>query len=216
MSVTSAPSSQAVVYCSCRGGHAEILGIHSVVWQPLCPSAGHNSLKLYPASSHTRVHYAHGRLLEDKQNPAGRFARLRPMEENMRALCICPMSRPAAVIGALICFGVSAPACANVITDWDERAVAVITPMMVASFGTNYPVMGVRMMAMVHAAMFDAVNSIERRYRPYLVQLPAERTTSEEAAAATAAAEVLATINPKTARWHLRPTSPQSPMGPRN
>ena len=109
----------------------------------------------------------------------------------MRALCICPLSRLAAIVGVLICFGVSTPACANVITDWDERAVAVMTP---ASFGPNYPVMGVRMMAMVHAAMFDAVNSIERRYRPYLVQLPAERTTSEEAAAATAAAEVLATI----------------------
>jgi hypothetical protein len=38
--------------------------------------------------------------------------------------------------------------------------------------------------------MFDAVNSIERRYRPYLVQLPAERSTSEDAAAATAAPAV--------------------------
>ena len=55
------------------------------------------------------------------------------------------------------------------------------------------------MMAMVHAAMFDAVNSIERRYRPYLVQLPAEPTTSKEAAAAAAAAAVLATIDAKTA-----------------
>jgi hypothetical protein len=52
---------------------------------------------------------------------------------------------------------------------------------------------------MVHAAMFDAVNSIERRYRPYLVQLPADSTTSKEAAAATAAAAVLAKIDAKTA-----------------
>jgi len=42
--------------------------------------------------------------------------------------------------------------------------------------------------------MFDAVNSIERRYRPYLVQLPANAATSKEAAAAAAAATVLATI----------------------
>ncbi len=56
-----------------------------------------------------------------------------------------------------------------------------------------------RMMGMVHAAMFDAVNSIERRYRPYLVQLPADPTTSKEAAAAAAAAAVLATIDAKTA-----------------
>jgi hypothetical protein len=55
------------------------------------------------------------------------------------------------------------------------------------------------MMAVVHAAMFDDVNSIERRYRPLIVELPAESNTSKEAAAAAAAAAVLATINPKTA-----------------
>jgi hypothetical protein len=47
--------------------------------------------------------------------------------------------------------------------------------------------------------MFDAVNSIERRYRPYLVQLPANAATSKEAAAAAAAATVLATIDANTA-----------------
>ena len=118
----------------------------------------------------------------------------------MRALLACPMNRsvPAAMMGALIALGVPAPAFANVITDWDEKAVAVVTPMM-ANFAGNSPYMAQRMMGMVHAAMFDAVNSIERRYRPYLVQLPAERSTSEEAAAATAAAAVLATIDPKIA-----------------
>ena len=118
----------------------------------------------------------------------------------MRASCTCRMSRsvPAAVIGALICLSVSGRVYANVITDWDEKAVVVVTPMM-ASWGDGYPSMAQRTMAMVHAAMFDAVNSIERRYRPYLVQPPAERTTSEEAAAATAAAAVLETIDPKTA-----------------
>ena len=43
--------------------------------------------------------------------------------------------------------------------------------------------------------MFDAVNSIDRRYRPYLVQLPAAASTSTDAAAAAA---VLATVDPKT------------------
>jgi hypothetical protein len=116
----------------------------------------------------------------------------------MRALWTISCSVAATMIGALIGLGVPAPACANVIAEWDEKAVAVVTPVM-ASFGVNSPLMAHRMMAMVHAAMFDAVNSIERRYRPYLVQLPAERSTSEEAAAATAAAAVLATIDPKTA-----------------
>jgi len=99
---------------------------------------------------------------------------------------------------ALAMIGAAPSAFANVITDWDEKAVAVVTPLM-ANFAATSPYMAQRMMGMVHAAMFDAVNSIERRYRPYLVQLPAERRTSEDAAAATAAAAVLATIDPKTA-----------------
>src|SRR5213594_4337198 len=88
-------------------------------------------------------------------------------------------------------------ATANVITDWDDKAVVAVTPM--AALGGTTPYMAQRMIAMVHAAMFDAVNSIERRYQPYLVQLPADPATSKEAAAATAAATLLATIDAKTA-----------------
>jgi hypothetical protein len=118
----------------------------------------------------------------------------------MRASSTYPLSRlvPATMIGALIGLGLPAPTCANVITDWDEKAVAVVTPIM-APFGPTSPYMAQRMMGMVHAAMFDAVNSIERRYRPYIVLLPAEPSTSAEAAAAAAAAAVLATIDPKIA-----------------
>jgi hypothetical protein len=83
------------------------------------------------------------------------------------------------------------PAFADVITDWDEKAVAIVNPMP--------PYNSQRIMGMVHAAMFDAVNSIEQRYRPYLVQLPAPPGTSKEAAAAAAAATVLASLDAKTA-----------------
>jgi hypothetical protein len=75
-------------------------------------------------------------------------------------------------------------ASANVVTDWDEKAVALIQPRMV-------PPVGYRAMAIVHIAMFDAVNSIEPHYRPYHAQLPATRETSKEAAAAAAAGAVL-------------------------
>jgi hypothetical protein len=91
----------------------------------------------------------------------------------------------------------TSPAGANVITDWDVKAINAVTPM--ASLGGTSPYMAQRMVAMVHAAMFDAVNSIERHYRPYLIQLPTEPTTSKEAAAAAAAAAVLSTIDQKTA-----------------
>jgi hypothetical protein len=78
----------------------------------------------------------------------------------------------------------------NVITDWDEKAVAFVTPRML-------PPATERAMAMVHTAMFDAVNSIERRYRPYLIQIPTAATASKEAAAATAGAHVLAALVPQ-------------------
>src|SRR5262249_10884930 len=89
--------------------------------------------------------------------------------------------------------GVAQSAFANVITDWDEKAVAVVMPGGPAGV-TQQVYTAQRIVGMVDAAMFDAVNSIERRYRPYLVQLPAAPTTSKEAAAAAAAAAVLATI----------------------
>ena len=91
----------------------------------------------------------------------------------MRASIACTMRRsvPAAMIGVWAAVGAPAAAFANVITDWDEKAVAAVIPM--SSLGGTTPYMAQRFMSMVHAAMFDAVNSIEPRYQPYLVQLPA-------------------------------------------
>ena len=104
----------------------------------------------------------------------------------------------AATIGAWLAVGAAAPAWANVIADWDEKAIAVTAPL-VSVPSASAPYAAYRMMGMVHAAMFDAVNSIDRSYRPYLVQLPADPATSKEAAAAAAAAAVLATMDAKTA-----------------
>jgi hypothetical protein len=101
------------------------------------------------------------------------------------------------VLLAATMIGAVPPAFANVITDWDEKAVVTVTPM--SSLNGTSPYTAVRMVGLVHAAMFDAVNSIERRYRPYLVQLSADHAASKEAAAAAAAAGVLATIDEKTA-----------------
>jgi len=92
--------------------------------------------------------------------------------------------------------GATNSAFANVITDWNEKAATVVRPLVIDNTGLYR---SARMMGMVHAAMFDAVNSIERRYRPYLTQLPADPATSKEAAAAAAAAAVLAIIDAKTA-----------------
>jgi len=82
----------------------------------------------------------------------------------------------------------------NVITDWDEKAVGIVQP------GMTFPPPTVsRTMAILHVAMFDSVNSIEQRYKPYLVRLPSAPDTSKEAAAAAAAAAVLVKLAPDAA-----------------
>src|SRR5258706_7678387 len=78
---------------------------------------------------------------------------------------------------------------ADVITDWDQKAIDIVAPRMPSPHAQ-------RIVATVHAAMFDALNSIEPRYQPYIAQLPASPTTSKDAAAAAAAATVLAKLHP--------------------
>ena len=82
----------------------------------------------------------------------------------------------AALLGLLIVTAAPAHAGTNVITEWDEKSVAFVTAHIPGPMGS-------RAVAMVHLAMFDAVNSIEPRYRPYLGQLSAAPGTSKEAAA---------------------------------
>ncbi len=88
----------------------------------------------------------------------------------------------------------AATATANVVTDWDEIGVKTVQPI-----GLPLPIkpgLLFRAMAMMHLAMFNAVNAIEPRYQPYRFQSKAELGASEEAAAASAAANVLAGIVP--------------------
>jgi len=91
------------------------------------------------------------------------------------------------VVIALMCPG--SAVLADVITDWDQKGIDIAVPRMPSTHSQ-------RIMAIMHAAMFDAVNSIERRYQPYIAQLPASPTTSKDAAAAAAAATVLAKLLP--------------------
>jgi hypothetical protein len=97
------------------------------------------------------------------------------------------------ISSAIILAGLTGPACADVITDWNEKAVAFVTAR------SMLPPQAERVMAAVHLAMFDAVNSIDHRYLPYAVQLPAAKETSKDAAAAAAAAAVLTALHPNAA-----------------
>jgi len=82
-------------------------------------------------------------------------------------------------------------AAGNVITDWDEKGVGILQTGTAPPPPTAF-----RTMAILHVAMFDAVNSIEPRYKPYKIRLSATPDTSKEAAAAAAAAAVLAKLVP--------------------
>src|SRR2546429_1958168 len=82
-----------------------------------------------------------------------------------------------------------APARADVITDWN-----VTTNALVAKDVGNNPKL--RTLAMVHVAMSDAINTVQNRYTRVVATLPAAPGASAEAAAATAARQILTQVYP--------------------
>lgn len=80
----------------------------------------------------------------------------------------------------------------NVVLQWNRVLQETIrTPGQQPA--TIFPV---RSFAMMHAAIFDAVNSIDDSYTPYLTSVPGSRKASQEAAAAQAAHDVLVGLYP--------------------
>ena len=82
------------------------------------------------------------------------------------------------------------PAGADVITDWNQKAVPLVT-----KYSLGAP--AYRDLAIMHLAMYQCVNSVEPRYEPYKAKLDAPATVSKEAAAAVAAAVVLSKLHPE-------------------
>jgi hypothetical protein len=76
----------------------------------------------------------------------------------------------------------------EVVVEWNAQLEAVIP----ASAGPTLP----RYYAMMHIAMFDAVNAIEGGYKPYSGHIPAARNASPDAAVAQAAHDVLVAMLP--------------------
>lgn len=83
---------------------------------------------------------------------------------------------------------------ADVVLDWNEVALARVVA------ARQSPPDGARTMAMMHVAMFDAINAIEQRYTPYAFKGRAPLGASAEAAAATAASAVLLKLFPDQAQ----------------
>ncbi len=80
---------------------------------------------------------------------------------------------------------------ADVVIDWNSRADVIAAERKVSG-----PVHG-RTLALMHTAMFEALNAIDRRYQPYRLNLVTDRNTSREAAAAAAGHEVLVAQYPE-------------------
>ncbi len=84
----------------------------------------------------------------------------------------------------------SSPAKADVVMDWNAKADAIGIEKQLLNTANA------RGQAMLHVAVFEAVNAIDKRYTPYKLNLTADRGTSREAAAASAAHDVLVALYP--------------------
>ena len=93
-------------------------------------------------------------------------------------------------VAGLTLLGAADGAAANAVTEWGARAVAMGAEKQVPN--TRFS----RALAMMHVAMFEAVNAIDRRYRPYRLELEGDARASRDAAAGAAAHAVLASIFP--------------------
>src|SRR5215469_9374705 len=80
---------------------------------------------------------------------------------------------------------------ADVVTEWNQKAGACLLEAKV------YPFAGTRVMAIVHTAMFDAINSIEGQYTPYKFKVSAPAGSSPEAAGNAAAHATLVALFPE-------------------
>ena len=89
--------------------------------------------------------------------------------------------------------GDSAPQPVNPVLQWN-RILLVIVRTPGAQPATIHPT---RSFAIMHAAIYDAVNAIDRTHRPYLAHLTdASKFASQDAAAGTAAHDVLVALYP--------------------
>jgi membrane-associated phospholipid phosphatase len=79
---------------------------------------------------------------------------------------------------------------ADVITDWNNAALAAIRASHTA------PPIASRNLAILHVSMYDAVNGIARTHEPYLVQSQGPASASREAAASAAAHAALVNLFP--------------------
>lgn len=94
------------------------------------------------------------------------------------------------ISNAVLCFCFSATTKADEVTDWNQQLQQALLT------ANTSPIVSTRTSAIVHAAVFDAVNGIERRYEPIHVNFSAPRGASRRAAAVQAAYATLVSLFP--------------------
>ena len=105
-----------------------------------------------------------------------------------------PMTAAVALLGsALALSALVIPASADAISDWAAKADAVATEQR------ESPWSRARTLAIVNVAMFEAINAVEDGDTPHKLNISADRNTSIEAAAASAAHDVLVALYPDRA-----------------
>ncbi|MGU3540665.1 vanadium-dependent haloperoxidase [Methylobacterium sp. A54F] len=79
---------------------------------------------------------------------------------------------------------------ADIVMDWNAKADAIAAEKQLgpSPHGRNF--------AILHTAVFEAVNAVEGRYAPYRLSLAPQPDASKEAAAATAGHDVLVALYP--------------------
>ena len=100
---------------------------------------------------------------------------------------------------------------ADVVMDRNDVAFKAVTT------ARQSPTMGVRSMAVVHTAMFDAMNAVQPRYRPFRFDGTAPAGASADVAAAVAAHTALAKMFPEQRAGFdeaLATALAQAPQGP--
>jgi hypothetical protein len=79
----------------------------------------------------------------------------------------------------------------NAVITWNANAGVAAAKACMGPDGSDEPFHEGRMYAMMHIAIHDALNAIDRKYQPYAYDKKAESGTSTDAAIATAARDVL-------------------------
>src|SRR5215475_1263082 len=117
------------------------------------------------------------RLLRSDGDPARKPPRRRPALETLEERCLLS---------------------SDVVLEWNAIALDALKndSTLGANAKQNAPTRASRALAIVQAAVFDAVNSIDHSYDPYLISVPTLPGTSITAAAAQAAHDTLVSLFP--------------------